>query len=75
MSTPRRRIVRPTTSTAPANNAQQQRRLQHLRTRLERERAVLARWLPRLKRAFHVVEKQLQRVARIEKRIRNEEGP
>jgi hypothetical protein len=45
MSTPRRRIVRPTT---PANNAQQLRRLQQLRTRLERERAVLARWMPRL---------------------------
>jgi len=40
---------------------------------LEHERALLTRWLPRLKRAFHTVEKQLQRIARIERQLRQQE--
>ncbi len=72
MSTPRRRIIR----SAPTRTEQQNRsrRLQKLRPRLERERALLARWLVRLKRAFHVVEKSLAQVARLEREISRLEG-
>ncbi|HYT89536.1 MAG TPA: hypothetical protein VEL76_12590 [Gemmataceae bacterium] len=72
MSTPRRRLIRPTSAT-PTPDPQAQRRVHKLRTRLEHERALLTRWLPRLKRAFHTVEKQLQRIARIERQLRQQE--
>ena len=66
MSTPRRRLVRP--ATAPPDQ-QRQRRAKRLREGLERERASLTRWMARLRRAFHVVEKSQQRIARIERRL------
>ena len=71
---PRRRLARPTRP-LPAPDPQPQRRVQQLRTRLDRERAALARWLPRLKRAFHVAERQLQRTARIGRQLNAQEGP
>jgi hypothetical protein len=40
-----------------------------LRSKLEAERAALARWMPRLKRALSTVLKLQQRVARLEKRL------
>jgi len=54
MTTPRRRIVRPTI--LPIQDLQRQRQLQRLRSRLEKERAALARWMSRLRRSFHAVE-------------------
>jgi len=68
MSTPRRRLVR---STPPAaeSHADQQHRLQKLRGRLDRERASLARWMARLRRAFHAVEKSQLRSRRLECQI------
>jgi hypothetical protein len=66
VSAPRRRLVRP--ATAPPD-PQRQRRLRRLRDGLERERAALARWMARLKRAFHATEKSQQRIARIERRL------
>jgi len=68
MSTPRRRIVRPAAA-APIPDVQHQRRLQKLRSRLDGERAALGRWMARLKRAFHAVEKTQQRVARLERQV------
>ncbi len=66
MTTPRRRIVRPT----PDPSAQErQRQAQKLRTRLDRERVILARWMSRLKRAFHAVEKAQLKVTRIERQL------
>jgi hypothetical protein len=72
MSTPRRRIVRP--ATPP--DGEHRRRLQHekLRTRLERERAALARWQTRLRRAFNAVEKHQRAVARLERQLLPTEG-
>ena len=67
MSAPRRRLVRPK-STAPPDQ-QRQRRAKRLREGLERERAALARWMARLKRAFHATEKSQQRIARIERQL------
>src|SRR4051794_5426217 len=66
MMTPRRRIVRPAVPPAPAPD---QRRLQRLRANLERERAALARWTARLKRAFNAFLKAQQRVARLERQL------
>jgi hypothetical protein len=40
-----------------------------MRTRLEAERAALARWMARLKRAFHRVENQQRIIARLDKQI------
>jgi hypothetical protein len=66
VSTPRRRLVRP--ATAPPDQ-QRQRRAKRLREGLERERAALARWVARLKRAFHATEKSQRRIAQIERRL------
>jgi hypothetical protein len=71
MTAPRRRIIRPAHS-VPAN-PQQQRRLLKLRASLEREQALLARWMGRLKRAFHAVEKAQQRIARMERQLTQRE--
>ena len=66
MTTPRRRVIRPS-QPAPTVTS---RRLSTLRTRLDEEQQALARWMSRLKRAFHSFEKYQQKVARIEKQIR-----
>jgi exonuclease VII small subunit len=68
MSTARRQLIRSLPVT-PLVTPQQQRRLQKLRTRLEQERAALARWMTRLRRAFHAVERGQARLSRIEKQI------
>jgi hypothetical protein len=73
MSAPRRRIVRPAAPTTP--DPDRQRRLQKLRAGLERERTALARWVARLKRAFHAFKKSQARIARCERAIRKLEGP
>ena len=57
------RIVRPSAPTAPDNPRRQQ-QLQKLRARLEQERAALARWQKRLRRAFNAVEKVQRSIAR-----------
>ena len=72
MAQARRRLVR-TPPATPTPDAQRQRRLDQLRARLERERGRFTRWLARLNRAFHVVEKQLLRISRIERQIRKQE--
>ena len=52
MPLPRRRLIRPTI--VPVSpDPQRQRRTQKLRERLAHERAALARWQKRLKRAFN----------------------
>jgi hypothetical protein len=67
VSTPRRRLVRP--KAPPPPDQQRQRRLRRLREGLEREGAALARWMARLKRAFHETERRQQRIARIERQL------
>jgi hypothetical protein len=67
MTAPRRRLVRPAAPAAPS--PEHQRRAQRLRDSLERERAALARWMTRLKRAFHTVIKSQQRIARLERQL------
>jgi hypothetical protein len=68
MTTPRRRIVRP--SPPPANGrVQANQQIQKLRSRLEAERTALSRWMPRLKRSFNTVLKLHQRLVRLERQI------
>ena len=68
MSTARRRLVRPPAA-APASDPNRTRRLQRLRARLEKERAALARWMVRLKRSFHAMERLQRSAARVERQI------
>jgi hypothetical protein len=68
MTQPRRRLVR-TPPAPPASDARTQDCLRRLRQRLARELPALARWMTRLRRAFHRVE-QLQRLlARVDRDI------
>ena len=67
MSMPRRRLVRP--ALAPEPDQLRHHQVQKLRVRLEQERRVLARWMTKLKRAFHQVEKLSARISRIERNI------
>jgi septal ring factor EnvC (AmiA/AmiB activator) len=67
MSMPRRNIIRP--AVAVAAGQQHQRQLQRLRSRLDNERTALARWQPRLRRAFTTVEKCMKKIARLERQI------
>jgi hypothetical protein len=68
MTTPRRRIIRPTRN-GPAADPQRQRQLQRLRERLAHERVALARWQKRLRRAFTAVERSHKALARLERRV------
>jgi hypothetical protein len=74
MSTPRRRLVRPATVTAETPR-ERQRRGFVLRSRLARTREGLGRWMSRLKRAFHSMEKLQSRFARLERLISRLEEP
>jgi hypothetical protein len=67
MSQPRRRILRP--GRAVAEDGPRQTKLLARRSRLETEQQTLSRWMSRLKRAFHAVEKQQQKVTRLEREI------
>jgi hypothetical protein len=61
-------MVRPVA--APSDpRPQSSRQAQKVRSKLEAERAALARWMPRLKRAFNSVLKLHQRIARLEKQL------
>jgi hypothetical protein len=68
MSIPRRRLIRPAVDPEQAT-PQRQRQIHRLRERLEHERAALARWQTKLKRAFNAVEKSQRKIARIERTI------
>ena len=66
-TTPRRRVLRPP---RPAvEDPQRQQKLAAKRVQLHKEQQSLGRWMSRLKRAFHAVEKQQGRVARLERQI------
>jgi hypothetical protein len=63
---PRRRLLRPQ---APGEDTRRQARRLERRAKLEAEQQALARWMKRLKRAFHAVERSQTRVARLEREI------
>jgi hypothetical protein len=58
------------TQSSSAHPALERRRqLQTLRARLQAERHAWSRWMTRLRRAFHAVEKLQRRITYLEKRI------
>jgi hypothetical protein len=63
----RRSLIRPNGRAASPNRRGSRR--QKLQVRLADERIVCARWWKRLKRAFHQVERSMQRIARWERTI------
>ncbi|HMF15166.1 MAG TPA: hypothetical protein VKE94_22780 [Gemmataceae bacterium] len=67
MAAARRQILRPTL--APPATPQHQRQIQKLRHRLTQERSAFERWMARLKRAFHAVEKHQHQAIRLQRRI------
>ena len=73
MSTPRRRLIRPQPEPTIVNAQRRQEQLTKLHVRLDKERISLTRWLARMRRAFHAVERQQKRVTRIEKQIAKQE--
>ena len=64
-TTPRRQVLRPTRAT-PDDSARQ-RSIHKKRARLHDEQQSLLRWMSRLKRAFHAVEKQQRIITRLER--------
>ena len=66
MTTVRRRVIRP----LPLPPSVASLRLPRLRARLDEEQQGLARWMAKLKRAFHSFEKHQLRAARLERQIR-----
>ena len=68
MSTPRRRVLRRSPATDTVSLREQQ-RIQKRRDQLEKERVALNRWMARLRRAFHAVEKQQAKISRLERQI------
>jgi exonuclease VII large subunit len=73
MTAPRRRILRSVASPPAALDLRTQHRHQRLRTRLAQEQAGLTRWMARLKRAFHAVERHQERVGRLERQLDSHE--
>ena len=67
MSAPRRRVLR--ASRPVESDPRRARQVQRRRDQLAKERTVLARWMARLKRAFHAMEKSQARVTRLERKL------
>ena len=74
MTAPRRRLVRPPSTSSPTQ-PQRPQALPKARARLTQARNALARWMTRLKRAFNAVMKEQRAIARLERQIRTLEGP
>ena len=53
----------------PDERRERRRQLKKLRQRLAEQREAWSRWMPRLKRAFHAVEKLDRRICRLERQI------
>lgn len=67
MTTPRRRVLRPPRT--DVEDARRQQKLSARRDQLQKEQTGLARWMSRLRRAFHELEKRQKTVRRIEREI------
>ena len=68
MTTLRRRVLRPQRAAATID-PRRQLLVEKRRAQLDRERLLLNRWMSRLRRAFHALEKQQLRVARLERKL------
>ena len=70
MTKVRRSIIRPATGTI--ENSLTTRRIENLQHQLAADQATLRRWMQKLKRAFHAVERLQARINRAERNISNE---
>ena len=70
MSTVRRRLIRPP---RPQAHPDHQAHNQKLHQKLEQDRLALGKWMSRLKRAFHAIEKIQRRVTRLERQLNPKE--
>ena len=68
MSTVRRHVLRPQRAAHQVAPRTQQ-SIVKCRAQLQREQILLDRWMSRLRRAFHALEKQQQRTARLQRRL------
>jgi hypothetical protein len=68
MSRVRRRVLRSPQTTTPVD-PRRHARLEKKRSQLITERAALHRWMSRLKRAFHAVEKLQAKIGRLERDV------
>lgn len=68
MTAPRRRVLRSSAAEQTSDRQRQQTREKYL-AKLAKEQQAFHRWLTRLKRAFHALEKQERKVARLEKTL------
>ena len=68
MSIVRRRVLRPQRAAHQVDPRTQQ-SIDKCRAQLEREQVLLDRWMSRLRRAFHALEKQQQRTSRLQRRL------
>ena len=69
MSALRRRLLRP--APPPPSDVRQDRRRQRLQTQLSADQQSLQRWMSKLKRAFHTIEKLQSRISRLERVVAN----
>lgn len=75
MTTPRRVVLRPLRPAVDNDRQRRQGVIVRRRARLQKEQQALARWMTRLKRAFHAVEKQQRRVTALERAIARLDQP
>ena len=68
MAKVRRRVLRPE-SQAATQDVRLTARIAKRQQQLTKERAALRRWMTKLKRAFHVMEKQQRRIASLERQL------
>jgi hypothetical protein len=68
VTTARRCVLRSAPTSMTDSRLQQ--RLAKVREQLSDERVSLARWMSRLRRAFHAIEKHQSRIGRLERRLR-----
>lgn len=67
MSSPRRRVLR--NALTAAEDPQRQKKIVRRREKLQKEQEYLSKWMAKLKRAFHAVEKHQKTVARLEREL------
>jgi len=68
MNTPRRRVLRPVPA-IPRDESRRLRRLERQHAQLDTHRQTLARWMSKLKRAFHTIERLQAQISRLEKQL------
>lgn len=68
MTQVRRRVLRPVANATP-DVVRRSRRAERQRAQLDSDRQALSRWMTKLKRAFHTIERLQARVSRAERQL------